>query len=540
LYCTKLKTLYLPSSISFVGNQAFCGCNGLSSVYWDCNCDNTGNIYDSSASSYTEPQGYTFTNDTHITNFTFGPTAKEKLKYISMQTFWNCTSLKNIDIPDGVTTICDEAFWNTGLTSFKIPSSLQIPYDKFGYSTYNPFVYTEISSWDTNGNTNFYVDSNQNLYCSSLADIITPGSPSGYCTLLSLNMQESSYTIPSSVSYITPTAFTSRFIKTIDAQDETRLLGSVEHDSQDVYYNAWGENLTSGSNQNNWGTLESINLSNVSCASLPDMCFLDSRWLSSVVLPSNCSYIGEEALTGTSINLAETLTSGASSISCGSQCFMGIRNDAMHQIRPADIKKIIQSDMGLTSWTLFGFNSSLKIIIWDVDSFSNAGISTDDLNKTQALNYTFAGCEALSSVDLSGLSSVEGLYDTFNDCEDLREIILPSSVIDMSGTFQDCVRMSSITFLGTLNDFTYDSIDDESIFRNCPSITDLYFPDASATEPVSNDFNASLFINAHFNSQPPTIHLPKALESIANPWSTNFMGWTISYDINGTPVGGGI
>jgi len=522
LYCTNLKEVYLPSSIIYVGDQAFCGCNGLKKVYWDCNCENTGDQHEAIPN---EPLGYTFNYDCNLSSFTFGPTAKAVLKRISMQTFWNCTSLKNIDIPDGVETIGDVAFWNTGLTSFKIPSSLQIPYDSNHGETYNPFACSDISSWNTNGNLNFFADDKQNLYVCSLSD---DSSPSGYPTLLSVNLTASSYTIPSSVKYITPCALTSRFIKTVDAEDGTVLSISSIYKGNQLDYNAWAEDMDTGG-KNSWASLQSINLINVSCPTIPELCFCNSQWLSSVILPYNCSYLGNNAFEGTSVKLDQILsTSNISAISCGVGVFNALHSDTS-SISPTDIKKIILSDLGLTPTSLFAFISSLHTIEWNSNSFTSAGITTSELENSSSLHSTFAGCKNLANVDLSGMTGLKELSGTFTSDYVLDDAILPSNVSSMSGAFENCTGLTSLTFLGNLNNFN----SDQESFRNCSSITNLYFPNASIAEPVSTNFNSSLFAYSYFSSGYPTIHLPNSLSGQATQWVSNFPNWNIVYDLTG-------
>ena len=100
------KNTVIPSSVTSVGEYAFGGCTGLTSIKIPSNVTSIGEwaFEDTSLRSIKIPSNVTSIGD---------------------GTFWGCSGLTSIEIPSSVTNIGDEAFWNcTGLTSIEIPSSV--------------------------------------------------------------------------------------------------------------------------------------------------------------------------------------------------------------------------------------------------------------------------------------------------------------------------------------------------------------------------------------------------------------------------------
>jgi len=129
--CTGLKTITLPDTVSEIGNYAFAGCESLtsfelpqglvtlgSSAFKGCN-----NI-----SSYVIPQGVTcikdhcFDENTSLKSIEF---EGENVTSIDDYAFNNCYALESIEIPSGVETIGKYAFNGcSGLKKVKIPFSV--------------------------------------------------------------------------------------------------------------------------------------------------------------------------------------------------------------------------------------------------------------------------------------------------------------------------------------------------------------------------------------------------------------------------------
>ena len=120
----------IPSNVTSIGNDAFCGCTGLTSIdipnsvkrigdgaFGDC----------SSLTSITIPNSVTsiesgaFAGCTGLTSITI-PNSVKRIEFLA---FAECTGLTSITIPNSVTSIEEGAFYEcTGLTSITISNSV--------------------------------------------------------------------------------------------------------------------------------------------------------------------------------------------------------------------------------------------------------------------------------------------------------------------------------------------------------------------------------------------------------------------------------
>ena len=87
-----IKKISIDYGVTSIGNDAFCGCTGLSSI----------NI----PSSVTTIGNYSFYYCENLVNINI----PNSVTSIGNKTFYNCTSLNSINIPDSVTSIGNDAF----------------------------------------------------------------------------------------------------------------------------------------------------------------------------------------------------------------------------------------------------------------------------------------------------------------------------------------------------------------------------------------------------------------------------------------------
>ena len=147
--CGGLTSITIPDSVTSIGERAFSGCGGLTSIVVE-----EGNaVYHSASNCLIETESKTLIKGgnasvipadgsvTSIGNSAFsgcsGLTSiviPDSVTSIGDYTFYDCSGLRSIKIPDGVTSIGDNAFYGcSGLTSVTIPDSVT----SIGYAAFS-------------------------------------------------------------------------------------------------------------------------------------------------------------------------------------------------------------------------------------------------------------------------------------------------------------------------------------------------------------------------------------------------------------------
>ena len=106
-YCSDLKSIILPNSVTRIGKSAFYGCSSLTNI--------------TIPNSVTTIKSYTFYGCSSLTNITI----PNSVTTIEDAAFLGCSSLTNITIPNSVTTIKSYTFYGcSSLTNITIPNSV--------------------------------------------------------------------------------------------------------------------------------------------------------------------------------------------------------------------------------------------------------------------------------------------------------------------------------------------------------------------------------------------------------------------------------
>lgn len=118
--CRDITSITIPDSITFILDDAFNGSTALERITVDENnkdysSDEFGVLYNKLKTNLVRcPEG--FTDSSYV--------IPDTVKLLGINCFDNCSSLKNITIPQSVTGICISAFSGSGILSIDIPDSV--------------------------------------------------------------------------------------------------------------------------------------------------------------------------------------------------------------------------------------------------------------------------------------------------------------------------------------------------------------------------------------------------------------------------------
>ena len=503
-YCTGLTGITIPNSVTIIGYSAFSRCTGLTSI-----TVSPGNkVYHSennciihteakelvvgckssvipSDGSVTSIGSWTFYDCTGLTSITI----PDSVTIIGYSAFSHCTGLTSITIPDSVTSIGDSAFSGcTGLTSLTIPNSvtsigdsafsgctgltsITIPncVTSIGYSAFSgctgltsitiPNSVTSIGSWTFSG-------------CTGLESVIIGngvtsigGSAFEDCTGLT------SITIPDSVISIGEYAFRDcTGLTSITIPDSVISIGLWAFSGTDwynsqpdgdvyagkVYYEYKGEMLENTSIEIEAGT-----------KGIADYAFSGCTGLTSITIPDSVTSIGDSVFEGctglTSITIPDSV------ISIGGGAFYDC-TDLTSIAIPDSVTSIGGSAFYGTTW--YGSQSNGDVYAGKVyygyigEMPENTSIEIKAGTKGIA-DSAFSYCSGLASITIP--DSVTSIGDgAFYDCTGLTSIAIPDSVTSIgTEVFFGCTGLKSV-IIG--NGVTYMG---ESVFDGCTGLTDL-------------------------------------------------------------------
>ena len=212
------KNTVIPNSVTSIGNAAFHGCSGLTSVTIPNSVVSIGTHVFAACTGLTSVtipnNGWAGISDCAFSGCTglTSVTIPNTVTYIGTSAFDGCTGLASFTIPDAVTTIGSNAFKDcTSLPSVTIPSSVtNISGNPFnGCAGLTSIVVASGNTvYDSRDNCNAIIETNRNVLIAGCKNTTIPNSVTTinnmafyFCTSLT------SVTIPNSVAYIGGSAF---------------------------------------------------------------------------------------------------------------------------------------------------------------------------------------------------------------------------------------------------------------------------------------------------------------------------------------------
>ncbi|MGN0233304.1 MAG: leucine-rich repeat domain-containing protein [Bacteroidaceae bacterium] len=306
--CTGLSSITIPNSVTSIGHHAFESCTGLSSITIPNGVTSIGNhafYYCTGLSSITIPNSVTsigyeaFRGCTGLSSITI----PNGMTSIGDHAFYECTGLSSVIILNGVTSIGESAFFNcAGLSSITIPNSVTSIGNQAFYHCTGLSSITIPNSVTSIGNQAFYG-------CTGLSSIFIPNSVTSigdlaFCGCVGL----SSITIPNSVISIGNEVFCGCYVMrdNLNCSQELSGLTIVDEEKDGLLIK---DSIVVRSRP--W--VESSNVPSY-VIGIGDNAFSFCAGLSSITIPNSVTSIGNSAFFGCTGLSSITISNGVTSI----------------------------------------------------------------------------------------------------------------------------------------------------------------------------------------------------------------------------------
>ena len=417
--CNALETVALPESLTNIEQMAFQNCTGLKEMTILCGI------------SY-----WAFHGCTGLEKVTIGGN-------VGLLAFDGCTNLTDVTLTDGVKSLGEAAFANTGLTSIFIPASVtKMDYDCVGYTA-------DISEtgWinRTDKVPNFIIYGYAETEAEEYARFHRfPFVPEGQFAPTEGDFGEDAHW---------------RFDPDTGKLSMWGYGDAYEYSHGEQPWFKLGAQITSVEISGNLWEIPSRSF------------YRDFPSLSEVTVTAEDCRLGHQ--TFAELENLETVTLSAGT-SIGTLCFEG-----------SALESIVLPDEDCTGQGAFKNCKNLKKVVFNS-------------NLEEVNTQTFYGCTSLKEVELpestriisyqsfacSGLESIEIpdnvvvlQGESFRGCENLKSVKLPASLIrsdDGENHFADCINLTTVIMPQGA-----DPIFDPWFFKNCDSLTDISFHTAS-------------------------------------------------------------
>ena len=450
--CTGLTSITIPNSVTSIGSTAFGLCSKLQDIYitdiaaW-CNISGLYRLMKDSANNKK-----LYINNELATSITI----PDGVTNIGDYAFFDCSSLTSIVIPNSVTSIGVSAFSGcSGLTSITIPNSVtNIGISAFdGCDKLQDIYITDIAAWcHISGLHNLmgYGSNNKNLYINNeLVTSITipngvtaiPSSAFSGCSGLT------SITIPNSVTSIGSSAFSGcTGLTNITIPDSVTSIGaSAFRGCTGLTSVTIGNGVTSIDYEAFKGCsgLTSVTIGN-SVTNIGQNAFYGCSGLTSITIPDSVTSIGNSAFSGCSGLTSATIPDSVTSIGDYAFSYCTGLTSVIIPNRVTEIPvSAFRGCSGLTSVTI-----------------PNGVTSIGD--------SAFFGCSGLTSIVIPNSVTSIGV-EAFRGCSGLTSITIPDSVTSIGrSAFSGCSGLTSVTIGNSVTSIDY------AAFYGCYKLIEVY------------------------------------------------------------------
>ena len=516
-YSSELTSLTIPNSVTSIGTRIFNGCTGLTSIIIE-----EGNTkYDSRENC----NAIIETASNNLLYGCKGTTIPNSVTSIGDAAFEGCSGLTSIIIPNSVTLIGDRAFLDcSGLTSINIPNSVtSIGIGSFaGCSSLtkveldNNAIVSKVYNYESGSSIKDIFGTQVKEYVLG-EDVTSIGDGAFYdCTdLISVHMSDNvtsigesafreswrlssfrisanvtsigdfafymcsgltSITIPKGITDINNRIFEGCHLKKVEINSNalvskdygwSSLASCFGHEIEEFVL---GEEIISiGKNAFNSSSVISINIAQ-NVTSIGEAAFSGCYRLSSIKIPANVGSIGQGAFDNcTGLNSIQ-VESGNTVYDSRENCNALIETASNTLILGCQ-NTVIPNGVTAIGDNAFYMCSGLTSIC-----IPNGVMSIGE--------NAFAGCRGVTAASIPNSVTTIGKY-AFSHCDQLTEITIPGSVTTIDeGAFFYCTGLTSITIPNSVTVLGYRA------FTGCNGLTSIQVEDGNAVYDSRDNCNA--------------------------------------------------